>query len=183
MDLLQWFSQRTGSQITSTDDIKISRQICYFLIQLSGKPQLADKVTLGKTQYERSANFQLAKTWFGSELNLPFDYSIAKLVEGNSEEILRLLDQLRSLVYEDNIEENEVTSLDDLLDDLQDDLVNKMRAAKEYRDELDNIAHERDFYMDKLARIIEATQSFDPREAEPVLHIAKTTPADFFPPK
>lgn len=182
-ELLQWLSQQTNSPVLTVDDIKISRQICFFLLQLTGKPQMASKIALGKTQYERSANFNLAKTLFGSELNLPFDYNIADLVAGRPQEIFRLLSQLRSLAVEEGSTETNDTQLDDLLDDLQDDLVNKMREAKEYREELDLVAQERDFYMDKLARVIEATRSFDPRDAEPILHIAKTPPVDFFPPK
>lgn len=180
-ELLQWLGTQTDSQITSPDDIKISRQVCFFLIQLTGKPQIAAKVSLGKTPFERSANFQLAKTLFGSELNLPFTYSIAKLVEGETQEITELLKQLKSLTNDGNMELE--SSLDSLLDDLQDDLVNRMREAKAYREQLDLIAEERNFYMDKLQRIVKATRSFDPVDAESILHIVQTPPTDFLPPK
>ena len=177
--LLQWLSKRTNSSIKSVDDIKLSRQVCYFLINLTGKPQLAPKVAIGKTPFERSSNFQIAKTLFGSELDLPFDYSIAKLVEGNQEEVVALLTELQSL--EDGNEDDEDIPLNDLLDTLQDDLVNKMRECMAFREEMDKAARERDFLCDKLQRILTLSKNYKESEVQTVLEIIKTSPADFLP--
>lgn len=179
--LLQWLNKRTSASITSADDIKISRQICYFLINLTGKPQLAPKIAIGKTPFERSSNFQIVKTLFGSELDLPFNHSIAKLVEGDKEEILGLLSELQSL-EEPNDDDDEDIPLDSLLDALQDDLVNKMRECVAFRDEMDRVSVERDFYCDKLRRILRESAKYNPDDADTVLKIVKTPPVDFLPP-
>lgn len=180
--LLQWLNKRTSASITSTDDIKISRQICYFLINLTGKPQLAPKIAIGKTPFERSSNFQIVKTLFGSELDLPFNHSIAKLVEGDREEIISLLTELQSL-EEPNDEDDDDVPLDSLLDALHDDLTNKMRECVAFREEMDRVCVERDFFCDKLRRILREAAKYKPEDAETVLTIVETPPVDFLPPK
>jgi hypothetical protein len=178
-DLFRWFNKKSNDQLTSFEDHRLSRNICYYLITLTGDTQIAPKVQLGKTHFERSTNFQIAKSLFG-QMNRGFDYNIAMLVDGNHDEIMRLVRELATL---DTDEKDEDIPLDNLLDALQDDLVNKLREARAFREEMDAVAEERDFYFQKLVKASVAAKKYPRDVVCHVLEILELAPPEFLAPQ
>jgi hypothetical protein len=102
-----------------------------------------------------------------------------KLVGGDRDEIANLLQTLSNLDH--NGSDDDELSLDHLLDALQEDLLDKLRASRDFSDEMDIVARERDFYFDKLRRISEAALSYPPESVSLVTRIVDLTPKDFQP--
>jgi hypothetical protein len=173
--LLSWLNSRTNCELSALNDQRISRQICYYLVGVAGKPEVAQKITIGKNPFERSTNFQIAKSLMGL-MDCPFTFNLAKLVDGDSAEMVALLRALSAL---DGRADDCDLSLDELLEALNDDLTAKLAELLEFQGEMDTIARERDFYFDKLKRILEAAGTFPPATVEHVTNIIEVSPKDF----
>jgi hypothetical protein len=175
--LLEWLNTHASSPVFSLSDPKLSREICYFLVNLAGKPELAQKIEIGKTSFERTSNFQLAKSLLGI-LNCPFPFTLAKLVEGDPTEIAKLL-QTVSALDQSSIDAD--ASLEELFGALRQDLTRKMDEAIEFREKMDEFARARDFYFDKLRRILEAANRYPPDDVKPVRRCLLVATDDFMP--
>jgi hypothetical protein len=174
--LLEWLNTRANSPVSSLADPKVSREICYFLVNLAGKPELAAKIEIGKTPFERSANFQLAKSLLGI-LDRPFPFALARLVECDPAEVGALLQGIADLDPPSG--DGDFFSLDDLMDILQDSLMQKLGDAEAFQTELDAIARERDFYYDKLRRMWHATTAYPPELVASLQKCLQNKPTDW----
>ena len=175
-ELIDWLnSQVDGYDIkaNSLQDLADGQEICLFLTLLAN-PESTSKISKGNTQYDFSKNFRLAKTLFGL-LGKEFDFEIQKLTQGDEDELLNLLSTLPSLT------ESEEMTLDDLIIRLENDLSQKLQEMKEFRQQMDKVAAERDFYFDKLLRIEKASHSdsYKASSASAVWEYLEVSPLDF----
>jgi hypothetical protein len=173
--LLSWLNAHANSPVSSLSDPKVSREICYFLVNLTGKPELAQRIEIGKTPFERSSNFQLVKSLLGV-LDCPFPFALAKLVDGDTGEVARLLQTVAGF---DHTSVDADASIDELLETLHQDLLKKMEEAVEFQEQMDEFARERDFYFDKLRRILDAAQAYPPDDVKEVQRLLLAAPGDF----
>jgi hypothetical protein len=179
--LVQWLREKTGLKIDSLGDPHLSGAVCFYLVNLTGQSDLAAKIRPGDKPIDISGNYQLAKALLGT-MNCPFPSSVGKLVDGNEEELATLLQTLASLPQGDNEDnDDDEPSLDNFLDALQGDLLAKLRASREFRDEMDAVAQERDFYFDKLRRITEVAQAYPPDSVAVVTRVIRLPAKDFEP--
>lgn len=179
-ELVNWLGNKINKPIKTLDEVKNGRDICYYLILLTGQSGYAKQVTKGSNPSQRATNFKLAKSLYGSELNLPFPFVIGKLADGDEEELIRLLENLTTL-QDENEEQIDDMPLDELLDYLQDDLTHKLSECKEYRNKLDYLAKERDFYLNKLIRASDATKKHPKEDVETLLNVLTLPHVDFLP--
>jgi hypothetical protein len=181
-ELLAWLNAKTESNLDSIEDDRLSRTICFYLVNLTGQAELAAKIKTGKKQVDKSSNYQLAKSLLGC-LDCAFPCKIVNLVEGSREAIVSLLQTLVDLdrAGNDDDDDNGEFSLDNLLDALQEDLVGKLRDARDFRDQMDALARERDFYFDKLHRIALAANAYPPETVGAIKKLISSAPNDFLP--
>lgn len=179
--LVDWLNKKGNGKLKAIEDAKTGREICFFLVLLTGKPDYHKRIGIGKTTSECSANFQLAKLMFFHELNRPFNYTIAKLVDGNREELIRLLKELQSLDVQ-SVDDVDIP-IDHFITELETDLENQWKNCIEFRDNLDKISKERDFYFNKLQTILELTRNYKKEDVETVFQIITAYPNDLLPSK
>ena len=181
-ELVSWLNAKGNGKLKTIEDARSGREICYYLVILTGKPKYHKQVGPGKTTSECSANFQLAKLIFYTELNRSFDYSIAKLVEGDKKDLLRLVSELQSL---ENIQLSGDIDIpiDNIINELERDLENQWHNCIDFRENLDRIAKERDFYFNKLQTILDLSSQYPKEEIETVYQIISAYPNDLLPSK
>ncbi|KAH0789344.1 hypothetical protein GPJ56_006745 [Histomonas meleagridis] len=177
--LVEWLNNKVNGNLRTIEEASSGREICYYLILITGKAAEAANVTRGRVPFEKSTNFQLAKQIYGSELNLPFDFNMGKLVSGDKGELSRIISSLISLDPE-KCEDQEM-SIDDLLDNLEKILNYKLKELKQFRSELDSVSEERNFYFDKLTRIEALTKQYPPNDVHSVTQLLELPPEDFKP--
>ena len=189
-DLIQWLNNTTGSQISTIKEASSGMEICLALTDLANDRKAKKWIKNGKTLDERKNNFQLASSMF-EQLGIAFNYDINKLAKGDRAEIRTLLQEIVSLTNEEDENQNEShedaddngIDIDGLIASLEEDLDQKLEAAKELSQQLDEVAEERNFYFDKLLKIEKACASYMPADADSILQILALSSGDFPPPK
>ncbi|OHS94644.1 hypothetical protein TRFO_11039 [Tritrichomonas foetus] len=172
--LVSWLNAKGNGNLTSIEDAKTGREICYATVLLIGKPKYMSSVTIGKTTSECAANFTLVKVMIMNELNRPFPYLIAKLVDGNKEELGKLISELKFLDEQSQInDDGDDFSLDEFLNDLENDLEEQWKNCLEFRDALDTIAKQRDGYYATLKEVYRLMQKY-PMEQVNTIHTLLT---------
>jgi len=179
-ELLAWLNQKVDTQVTSLTDQKISRSICYYLVNLAGSPAIAEKCTMGKNPFERATNFQYVKSLMGM-LDCPFPFNLEKLKNCDANEVLALLRAVAAIGAKPEASDgmSDDDALDALMGELEEDLARKLEAAEEFQRQMDLVARERDFYFDKLRRILDATRTQQPGAVVHVVRVIEVPPADF----
>ena len=182
--LVDYLNSKTNGKLTSIEEAKTGREICYVLVFLTGKPKYTQGITMGKTISESATNFNLAKMMIMNELNRPFTYTIAKLVEGDKEELMKLTQELKNTDEQGMKSDDEndgKSSLDDFLNQLEADLQKGWENCLEFRDYLDEIAKMRDNLLEKLEYTYNFAANSKVEGKGIILTVLTSTPVDFSP--
>jgi len=184
-DLVSWLNSRSSSSISTIREAQSGIEVCSFLILITGSPQFEKKITNGRTKEEKARNFEIAKEIFGS-IGLSFDFSIPKLINGDKNELISLIKCIQSLEDEeqpmsDHEEEGDYLDIDLLIADLEENLNQKLEDSKHFAKEIEELASEREFYLDKLLRVEKIAEKHPPSDSEAVIKILKLTSGDFQP--
>lgn len=181
-DLLNWLQDLTQSEFSSIEDTKTGKEILLAMITISKNSDMITQIKNGSTQLEKSSNFQNVRKIFQQfEINFPF--SIKKLCSGDTEELTLLLQEMYNYYNEHNRDDANVhysdSDIDTILDKAEEELKEKYEEMLEFSKNIEDYAVARNFYLEKLLAIEEASKQYHPGDVSSITKILTVVPSDF----
>lgn len=161
VELVDWINQMASSSLKTIDDAYTGKELLFILIKLTDNNDAISQIKEGHTSLERNKNFQTIRRLL-QQNGVDADFQIKNAVEGNTNELLKIARIVwnfeKTLNEEEDDEYEDPDEIEALLDRCEDELSAKIEALKRKKDDIDEIALERNFYFDKLLQIEQVTK-------------------------
>lgn len=185
MEYIVWLNGQVDGHATSMKDEANGYDICKFLIEITESKGKMKRVMSGDTEQERRNNFKLVHEIY-NEMSWDFTYDMEKLIDGDRHELRHLIQDLAAIVNEADAEsemnkyqEHGTFNLDRLMEDLEADLRRKYEEIRQVMIEVEEVAEERNFYLDKLLKSEKVCDGYSHKDAEPIINVLSLSASHF----
>ena len=165
MESLNWINDRTGANFLSLSEARSGKELIDALVKITGLDQYVSNIRAGTTQQERACNFQTIRKIL-QEVNEGFPFTIKSLAEGNEQELDKLIHVIMNIeekYNESKLSENAIDDdeLNTIFEQAEGEIQSRVIQQKKLWEEIEDLALERDFYLQKLMTIEELTKQYN----------------------
>ena len=185
MESLNWINDQTGANFLSLKEARSGKELIDALVKITGLEQYVSSIRAGTTQQERAFNFQTIRKIF-QDVGESFPFTIKTLAEGNEEELDKLIQIMMNIESKMNASKENENAIDPdelnvIFDQAEKEIQNRVLQQKRLMEEIEDIALERDFYLQKLMTIEGMSKQYNQNEVETIIDILVDDSPDFRP--